>query len=105
MSWPMSRVCGRQAGRGVGSSFTVGCGGERSGGDWVCGAEAGKSEPLGSRRSERMPRVLGIAEAFFAGTIYSVGQVNRMVHGLLQDDPVLSNLAVQGEISNFKHHT
>ena len=36
---------------------------------------------------------------------FSVSQVNRYIKGLLEDDALLCELKVEGEISNFKHHT
>lgn len=36
--------------------------------------------------------------------IYSVSEVNNFIKGLLDDDPVLRNIQVVGEISNFKRY-
>src|SRR5690606_8555293 len=43
--------------------------------------------------------------AGFHGAIYPVSEVNRLINGLLRSDPILQSIAVQGEISNFNHHT
>lgn len=37
--------------------------------------------------------------------IYSVSQVNRYIQGLFAEDFLLEGLWLQGELSNFKHHT
>ncbi|MGB4667887.1 MAG: exodeoxyribonuclease VII large subunit, partial [bacterium] len=37
--------------------------------------------------------------------IYQVREVNRYLKGKLEGDDFLQNLGVQGEISNFKHHS
>lgn len=37
--------------------------------------------------------------------IFSVGQINRYIKNLLENDFILSSLLVKGEISNFKAHT
>lgn len=37
--------------------------------------------------------------------IFSVGQVNNYVKGIMDRDPVLQNLWIRGEISNFKLHS
>jgi len=36
--------------------------------------------------------------------VLSVSEVNRRVKTLLENDSVLANLEISGEISNFKHH-
>lgn len=36
--------------------------------------------------------------------VFSVGQINRYVKNMLEEDVILSNLWVKGEISNFKAH-
>lgn len=36
--------------------------------------------------------------------IYRVSEINRYLKGLLQGDPLLADLRVAGEISNFRHH-
>ncbi|HED24818.1 MAG TPA: exodeoxyribonuclease VII large subunit, partial [Firmicutes bacterium] len=36
--------------------------------------------------------------------IYQVSEINRYIKGLLQGDPVLQDIRVAGELSNFKHH-
>ncbi|HHY36649.1 MAG TPA: exodeoxyribonuclease VII large subunit [Firmicutes bacterium] len=38
-------------------------------------------------------------------TIYQVSEINRYIKGKLEGDDFLRNLGVQGEISNFKHHS
>ncbi|WP_317856359.1 exodeoxyribonuclease VII large subunit [Chakrabartyella piscis] len=37
--------------------------------------------------------------------IFSVGQINRYIKNLLENDFILGSLLVKGEISNFKNHT
>lgn len=37
--------------------------------------------------------------------VFSVGQINRYIKNLLENDFILNSLLVQGEISNFKAHT
>ena len=37
--------------------------------------------------------------------VYSVGELTLRVKGLLEGEPDLNDILVQGEISNFKHHT
>ena len=37
--------------------------------------------------------------------ILQVRELTRLVKGLLEEDPRLGALAVEGEISNFKHHS
>lgn len=37
--------------------------------------------------------------------IFSVGQINRYIKNMLENDFILSSLLVKGEISNFKHHS
>ena len=39
-----------------------------------------------------------------AENIYSVSQVNNFIKELIDDDPVLRNIQVVGEISNFKRY-
>ncbi len=36
--------------------------------------------------------------------VYRVSEINHYIKGLIQGDPLLRNLRVTGEISNFKHH-
>lgn len=36
--------------------------------------------------------------------VYTVSEINRIIKGLIQGDPRLSNLWVAGELSNFTHH-
>ena len=37
--------------------------------------------------------------------VFSVGQINRYIKNLLENDFILNSLLVQGEISNFKAHS
>ena len=37
--------------------------------------------------------------------IWSVGEVNRYIHGIISDDFILSDISVQGEMSNVKYHS
>ncbi len=37
--------------------------------------------------------------------VFSVGQINRYIKNLMENDIILSSLLVKGEISNFKAHT
>jgi exodeoxyribonuclease VII large subunit len=37
-------------------------------------------------------------------TVYRVSEINSYVKSLIQNDPLLGDLRVTGEISNFKHH-
>ena len=37
--------------------------------------------------------------------VFSVGQINRYIKNLLENDFILKSLLVQGEISNFKAHS
>ena len=37
--------------------------------------------------------------------VFTVGQINRYIKNLLENDFILSSLLVQGEISNFKAHS
>lgn len=37
--------------------------------------------------------------------VYSVSQINNYIKLLLEDDVLLNNIFIQGEISNFKYHT
>ena len=37
--------------------------------------------------------------------VYSVGQVNRYIRGLIREDLLLSSVFVKGEVSNCKYHT
>lgn len=37
--------------------------------------------------------------------VFSVGQINRYIKNLLENDFILNSLLVQGEISNFKEHS
>lgn len=37
--------------------------------------------------------------------IFTVGQINRYIRNLLENDFILSSLLVKGEISNFKAHS
>ena len=36
--------------------------------------------------------------------VFSVGQINRYVKNMLEEDVILGNLWVKGELSNFKAH-
>ena len=40
-----------------------------------------------------------------AGSVYTVTQVNRYVKNMFQQDYLLGNIVVQGEVSNLKYHT
>lgn len=40
-----------------------------------------------------------------APKVFTVGQINRYIKNLLENDFILNSLLVQGEISNFKAHT
>lgn len=39
------------------------------------------------------------------GRIWSVEEVNRYIHGIILDDFILSDISVQGEMSNVKYHS
>ena len=39
------------------------------------------------------------------GRIWSVEEVNRYIHGIISDDFILSDISVQGEMSNVKYHS
>ena len=36
--------------------------------------------------------------------IYQVSEINAYLRSLLEEDPLLSDLWVRGEISNYKYH-
>ena len=40
-----------------------------------------------------------------APKVFTVGQINRYIKNLLENDFILNSLLVQGEISNFKAHS
>ena len=42
---------------------------------------------------------------FAADAAFSVGDLNAHIKRVLQADPILCDIAVAGEISNFKHHS
>lgn len=37
--------------------------------------------------------------------VYSVSQINRYIHGLLENDVILSSVWIRGEVSNCKNHS
>ncbi len=37
--------------------------------------------------------------------IWSVGEVNRYIHAVMNDDFILSDISIQGELSNVKYHS
>ncbi len=41
----------------------------------------------------------------FKGKVFTVNQINKYIKSLLEDDVILSDLFIEGEISNFKNHT
>ena len=46
-----------------------------------------------------------LAPVFSAADAFSVGDLNAHIKRVLQADPILCDIAVAGEISNFKHHS
>ena len=37
--------------------------------------------------------------------VYTVGQINHYIHGMVAQDVLLSSLFVRGEVSNCKYHS
>ena len=37
--------------------------------------------------------------------VYSVGQINKYIKNMFEQDFVLANVTVKGEVSNLKYHT
>ena len=46
-----------------------------------------------------------LTEENLADAVMSVGDLNQHIKSVLSSDPIASDLAVSGEISNFKHHS
>ena len=38
------------------------------------------------------------------GKIYTVTEVNKIVKGLIHEEPEFANLQIQGEVSNFRQY-